>query len=231
MQDNNNNKSTVTRRGFLAAGGACALMVGLGGYGALTQEASTPYVRPPGTESDADLVAHCNRCQRCIQACPYNIIKPLSLGENIIANGTPVLDFDIGYCDWCMLCLEVCPTGALRWGTPTEDSIGVAKVFSDACVAWNWVGCTVCIDECPVEDAIYLDEDDRPVVVEDLCDGCGRCEQVCPTASLRAYDSSVDEKGIVVVSRISAAAELQGAVPGQEVRESEHLPIGGQHEA
>lgn len=223
-------KSMVTRRGFLAAGGACVVMVGIGGYGAVSEEVQTPYVRPPGTESDADLVSRCNRCGRCYQACPYNIISPISLGDSIIAYGTPVLDFSIGYCDWCMLCLEACPTGALRWGTPTESNIGVAKVLSDACVAWNWVGCTVCVDECPVEGAIVLDEQGRPAVNEDLCDGCGRCEQVCPSASLRSYDPSLEEKGIFVVSRLSKVAESNGAILGSLYKEEAHKPRGVSHE-
>lgn len=224
---NQEENSSLTRRGLFAAGGACALMIGLGGFGAVTQQASAAYVRPPGAESDADLVARCNRCQRCLQVCPHNIITPIHLGENIVANGTPTLDFSIGYCDWCMLCLEACPTQALRWETPSEHNIGVAKIFSDACVAWNWVGCTVCVEECPVDNAITLDSQGRPVVNEKLCDGCGRCEQVCPSASLRAYDSAVDEKGIIVVSRASAAAREVGAVPGHRIREGEHIPAGG----
>lgn len=230
-------KSGVSRRGFLAAGGACVLTVGLGGFGALSKDASLCYVRPPGAESNADLVARCNRCQRCLQACPQNIITPLPLGENLIANGTPVLDFSQGYCDWCAesaegspLCIKACLTGALREGTIHEENIGVAKVLSDACVAWNWVGCTICIEECPVEDALFLDDQARPVVNEDLCDGCGRCEQVCPAASLRSYDASLEQKGIFVVARASVAAQGEGAITGMELRQGEHTPNGGSHE-
>ncbi|MEG2628522.1 MAG: 4Fe-4S dicluster domain-containing protein [Raoultibacter sp.] len=208
----------ITRRDFLAAGGVSAALVGVGGFGMVSHQAAAPYVRPPGAQSDADLVARCNRCQRCLQVCPYNIITPVPLVESLIAYGTPTLAFDRGYCDFCMLCTDVCPTGALRYDTPTQANIGVAKVVKDACVAWDWSGCTVCKDACPVEGAITLDDHDRPVVQEDLCDGCGLCEQVCPSASLRAYNATAERKGIIVVSRASVVATTPGAVTSADIR-------------
>lgn len=216
----------MTRRGFLAAGCVSAAMVGLGGFGLATQQADAAYLRPPGMASQADLIARCDRCQRCLQACPYDIITPLSLGESIVGYGTPTLDFMHGYCDFCMLCTEACPTGALRFGAPTESNIGIAKVIKDSCVAWDWTGCTVCMDECPVEGAITLDDHDRPVVHGDLCDGCGRCEEVCPSASLRAYDNTVEEKGIVVVSRTSVVAQSDGPIEGAALREGRYAKGG-----
>ncbi|MEG0322445.1 MAG: 4Fe-4S binding protein, partial [Raoultibacter sp.] len=81
-------------------------------------------------------------------------------------------------------------------------------------------------DECPIEGAITLDDHDRPVVHSDLCDGCGRCEEVCPSASLRAYNNTVEEKGIVVVSRESVAAQTEGPVEGVVVRDGK-LVKGG----
>ena len=208
----------MTRRGFLAAGCVSAAMVGIGGFGVVSRQAEALYVRPPGMESPLDLIARCNRCQRCLQVCPYDIITPVPLGENGIAFGTPTLDFTQGYCDFCMKCTDVCPTGALRYKTPTESNIGIAKVIKDSCVAWEWTGCTVCKDECPVEGAITLDDHDRPVVHSDLCDGCGRCEEVCPTASLRAYNNAAETKGIVVVSRESAVGRIEGPVEGAVLR-------------
>ena len=160
----------------------------------------------------------CNRCQKCVQACPYGIVQPVPLSAAFMATGTPELTFKTGYCDFCMKCVDVCPTGALREGTPSYDDIGVAKVVSDACVAWDWAGCTVCVDECPVEGAITLDEHGRPIVDEDLCDGCGKCELKCPAASLRAYDSSTLEKGIYVVPRNCAVAQREGACTSDEMR-------------
>lgn len=163
------------------------------------------------------LTAACNRCQCCLQACPYGIVTPVPLAASLVAYGTPTLAFEHGYCDFCMQCVDACPTGALSYGGERERDLGVAVVVKDACVAWDWSGCTVCKDKCPVEGAITLDDHDRPVVHPDYCDGCGRCEQVCPSASLRAYDASVEDKGIVVVSRRSVAAHAGGATTSEEL--------------
>ncbi|MFW4356090.1 4Fe-4S dicluster domain-containing protein [Gordonibacter sp. KGMB07426] len=214
----------ITRRGFLAAGAVGAALVGVGGFGAVTGQADQAFVRPPGTTSNVKLVAACNRCDRCLQACPYGIITPAPLSESIVAYGTPTLAFANGFCDFCMKCVDACPTGALSYGGEAERDLGVAVVVKDACVAWDWAGCTVCKDECPVEGAITLDDHDRPVVHPDFCDGCGKCEQVCPSASLRAYDASVAEKGIVVVSRASEAAQLLGAVMSAELEAGRTAP-------
>lgn len=208
---------TISRRGFLAAGAVGAAMVGVGGFGAVTKQADAAFVRPPGAASGAEVVAACDRCDRCLQACPYGIVSPVPLAESLVAYGTPLLSFRNGHCDFCMKCVEACPTGALSFGGANERDLGVAVVVKDACVAWEWAGCTVCKDECPVEGAITLDERDRPVVHADYCDGCGKCEQVCPSSSLRAYDASVSERGIVVVSRASLAARTEGAVSSGEL--------------
>lgn len=207
----------VTRRQFCLAGGAAAVVAGLGGGGVLArQNAQAVYLRPPGAESEAHLLAHCDRCQRCVQACPYNLVQPRPLSWDFPTVGTPELIFKEGYCDFCMLCVDVCPTGALSYEAPTAENIGVAKLISDACVAWDWGGCTVCADVCPVENALTLDERGRPHVDETLCDGCGLCELECPAPSLRAYDASTVAKGIYVVSRESEAAALPGALTSAE---------------
>ncbi len=208
----------MSRRQFVMAGAAGAVLVGAGGLGAFARDtAQAAYLRPPGAEDEAHLLARCDRCQRCVQACPYDLVQPRPLTWDFPAVGTPELIYKDGYCDFCMKCVEACPTGALSWDAPSAANIGVAKVVSDACVAWDWGGCTVCADRCPVEGAITLDDRGRPHVDEVLCDGCGLCEMVCPAPSLRAYDASTAEKGIYVVSRQSAAAAVPGALTSAEL--------------
>lgn len=215
---------SISRRGFLAAGTVGAMLVGLGGWGAVSRQADEAYVRPPGAVSNAGLVSSCNRCGRCMQACPYGIVTPVPLSESFVAYGTPTIVFMNGSCDFCMRCTEVCPTGAITFGGASERDLGVAVVVKDACVAWDWAGCTVCHDICPVQGAITLDEQERPVVHADYCDGCGRCENACPSASLRAYNLHVSDKGIVVVSRASAASQSTNALDSELLAASRKVP-------
>lgn len=194
----------ILRRDLLAAGAVGTAFVCLGAAGVAFGKEDGSRVLPPGAGSPRDLLALCNRCGRCIQACPQRVVVPTPLSKGVVAYGTPELVFDLGYCDFCMKCVDACPTGALAYGRPSEHDIGVAVVLKEACIAWNWSGCTVCYDECPVEGAISLDDLARPSVQEGLCTGCGKCELACPAASLRAYDAAVADKGIVVVSHENA---------------------------
>ena len=227
----------VTRRGFLAAGAVGAALVGVGGFGAVSGQAQAAFVRPPGAASASELVAACNRCGKCYQACPYGIVSPVPLADGLVTYGTPELVFEHGACDFCMKCVDACPTGALSWGVPAERDCGVAVVVRDACVAWDWMGCTLCHDRCPVEGAITLDATNRPVVHADVCDGCGVCENVCPSASVRAYNAGAAEKGIVVVSRASVtaaaafAAGAEGAaLAGDDVESGRKVAVGAGEE-
>lgn len=218
------NKTDISRRQFCIAGGAAAVLVGTGVCGHLAREnAHAVYLRPPGAESEGSLLAKCDRCQRCVQACPYNLVQPRPLSLDFPTVGTPEIVYKSGYCDFCMKCVEVCPTGALTMDAPTANNIGVAKVISDACVAWDWGGCTICADVCPVDGAITLDDRGRPHVDELLCDGCGLCETECPAPSLRAYNSAAAEKGIYVVSRQSEAASKKGAITSQQFEETRNI--------
>lgn len=207
----------ISRRGFVAAGVAGAALVGLGGFGAVTGQADVALVRPPGAADGARFAALCNRCGKCYQACPYEIVSQAPLSRGLVSYGTPELAFERGACDFCMKCVDTCPTGALSTGVDAERDCGIAVVVRDACVAWNWMGCTLCHDKCPVEGAITLDSQNRPVVHADVCDGCGICENVCPSASVRAYNADAASLGIVVVSRASetAASAFRSGAAGE----------------
>ena len=49
------------------------------------------------------------------------------------------------------------------------------------------VGCSVCVDDCPV-GAITLKDDQKAIINEDECIRCGRCHDVCSQEAVR-HDS------------------------------------------
>jgi ferredoxin-type protein NapG len=187
----------LTRRTFLSA--AAAVCVSPDSLFADNKEDTL--LRPPGALSENSFLAKCNRCQKCVQICPTNIIIPASFEHGLLKANTPVISFKRSYCNSCLKCSEICPTGALQPVTKETLDIGLAVIIEKDCVAWDWTGCTVCVDNCPTK-AICLDEYKRPVIIPEKCNGCGICELKCPSISLR---SSILGKGIIVRKRPSDA--------------------------
>lgn len=199
MSDHTDNQEKASgqapRRAVLVAAGQVGAMFALGGLLKL-ERGRAEFIRPPGTLDEADLLARCVKCRRCLDVCPQDVLRGVRLSESFAAFDTPRLDFDLGVCDFCMECVAVCPTGALH-PTPVETvRLGVAVVDHDKCVAWNWGGCTRCYSQCPY-DAIHLDEQRRPVVDAAACTGCGVCENACDRSAKR-WDNSQSGKGITV---------------------------------
>lgn len=190
-------KEQINRRDFLKGFGAVAAVVSFGGaWKVLDKDKS--FLRPPGAVAEREFLALCMRCQKCVGVCPAKIVLPLTLSKNVMAGGTPSLYFERGYCDSCMECTKVCPTGALKPIDKEQVKIGIAQVNKKACIAWQWMGCIKCADECPF-GAITMDNKQRPVVDEKKCNGCGLCEKICPSGSLRSYAAQTEGKGIKVV--------------------------------
>lgn len=190
-------KEPVNRRDFLKGLGAAAAVAGFGGILKVLTE-DKEFLRPPGAVAEDDFLALCMRCQKCVGVCPTRVVLPLTISKSIVAGGTPTLHFDKGYCDSCMECTLVCPSGALEPIAKEQVKIGIAQINKDTCIAWQWMGCVKCTDACPYA-AITLDSRQRPVVDAQKCNGCGLCEQICPSGSLRSYSAQAQGKGIVVV--------------------------------
>ena len=186
----------LPRRALLVLGGQAAVVVALGGLVRLFGGRST-FVRPPGAPTDGALLSRCIKCQKCQEVCPTGVVVSVLTAEDAPAAGTPRLDFRSGYCNLCLKCIDVCPTGVLRPTTKEAVRLGVAEIDKERCVAWAWKGCTECSEKCPYE-AITLDSSRRPIIDLSKCNGCGLCEYVCPSSSLRAYTRSRG-KGIIVV--------------------------------
>ena len=188
--------STLTRRQFIK-------LAGLTGLGASLASAVRVFtvdsviIRPPGARPEMELLSRCLKCQKCEQVCPQNVIASVLITESLLGAGTPKLNFDLGYCDCCGACADVCPTNVIEPFEKNSIHLGVAQIDKTKCVAWEWGGCIKCYQECPIK-AITLDEKQRPVVDETHCDGCGKCQFICPAPSLRSY-SHGGGKGIVII--------------------------------
>lgn len=153
------------------------------------------FLRPPGSLTEEEFISKCIKCYRCVQVCETGIIQPLSLSESILGVNTPTISYKKSYCNLCMRCVDICPTGAIEDISEDQVRIGLAKIVKDSCIAWDWESCDKCLKICKPK-AIYLDEQSRPHIIDNKCNGCGECELICPSLSLRY--NSIKTKGVIV---------------------------------
>ncbi len=155
-------------------------------------------IRPPGALSEAQFLGRCVRCGECMQVCIGNALHPALTEAGIEGLFTPRLIPRIGYCEYnCTLCGQVCPTGAIqRLPANTKQTTVIGRAFIDRnrCLPFaKGVPCIVCEELCPTpQKAIGFREVSvqnefgqtvrlkQPYVIDDLCIGCGICENKCP---------------------------------------------------
>ncbi|MDR0468046.1 MAG: ferredoxin-type protein NapG [Campylobacteraceae bacterium] len=162
-------------------------------------------LRPPGAKSEEEFLKSCIRCGLCVEACPFNTLKLAKVGEKMVI-GTPYFIPREIPCEMCVdiPCVPVCPTQALDpllVSTLKDDrrvldinmsKMGVAIVDQESCLAYLGLRREFCYRACPLIDkAINIEykHNERtgkhatflPIVHNDICTGCGKCEKVCPT--------------------------------------------------
>jgi len=137
--------------------------------------------RPPHAVPESEFMVGCTKCDACLQACPPHAIFRTPESEGILA-GLPIIDASAQPCLMCddMPCVSACEAGVLRMDAPV--AMGIAKIDSVTCLAFQGTVCTVCVEHCPVEGAITM-EAGRPIINSESCTGCGVCLYVCPAPS------------------------------------------------
>lgn len=194
-------RGPLTRRQVLL--GAAALAAGVtAGACMRPQAALADVLRPPGALTEADFMARCIRCERCVSVCPEKVLRPLGVEKGMAQARTPELTFDAGSCTFCDECRKVCPTAAIGVVdpyAPEQGRIGVAVIHENRCLAFPQTeSCGVCVDACPY-DALSFDEFRQPVVDIHACNGCGECVRICPAnVSMSFAGGSV--RGVEVVT-------------------------------
>ena len=193
-------KPSLTRRNVLVGTAGVLVLVALGGGAKAAFGSGSESLRPPGAQDEWAFLGACIKCDRCRSVCPHSCIAPMTVSEGFVAARSPKLDFTLGYCDFCdgeYLCHTVCPTDAFAAFDERTDQIGVAVINKDECLAYDAVpACEKCVDACPY-GAILLTESGRPIVIPETCNGCGLCEHICPSTSLRSY-TGTGLRGIMV---------------------------------
>lgn len=203
----------------MGIGGAAGLLA-LGGLKALPAD---ELVRPPGGRDEDRLMARCVRCERCIEACPMQALRPARIEEGIVAARTPTVNFDDSWCTFCgkdndghPLCVQACKTGALKLdegATFHSAPLGRAYIERDWCLAWaRRNGCRECYIACRGSyRAIEIDEYQRPVVIAEKCVGCGECQHACISLdSPHAVEGATSRAIVVIAGRAANRAADSG---------------------
>lgn len=149
----------------------------------------TPLV-PPGAKSVKNFYDKCTACQLCVSNCPNGVLKTGSMLQ-------PYMSYADGYCrPECNVCGTLCPAGAIAPLAEFEKlsiSWGTAHVTHEECLQSKGVKCLNCMRHCPVGAirTVSVTGDDGtkmllPVVNEELCIGCGACENLCPVRPVSA---------------------------------------------
>lgn len=140
-------------------------------------------LRPPGAVEESQFISLCTRCDECIKVCPHNCIR---YDDSDTGKGAAIIVAKEAACRLCpdLPCIKACATGALQPVDNIKDlKIGVAVIEKARCLDYveeQFSRCQQCYRQCPFPDeAIYIDEDSRPVIRGEKCVGCGICENVC----------------------------------------------------
>ncbi len=104
-------------------------------------QAAERWIRPPFAADELKLLLACTRCNACIEACPHQVVFPLSarLGAKVV--GTPALDLLNKACHLCedWPCVTACETDALQLPErlKAEDVDRQANEGADVRIATN----------------------------------------------------------------------------------------------
>ncbi len=153
------------------------------------------WIRPPYAADELEFLLSCTRCDACIEACPHEVIFPLSATLGARVAGTPALDLLNKGCHLCndWPCVNACEKEALVFPVMDDDGneddqqveakpiplpkLAVVSINPKTCFPYSGPECGAC-NWCPVEGALVWDQQ-RPSINEEKCVGCGLCREFC----------------------------------------------------
>jgi polyferredoxin len=187
----------MPERRVLMGGMAAGLLLAIPARFRLPEKQSR-LLRPPGVRNEEEFLERCVRCGECMKVCLKNALYPAAYQAGIEGIYTPLVIPRLGYCEYnCTLCGQVCPTGAIPRLTveaKRREVIGKAVFDKNHCLPFaKKIDCIVCEEHCPIPSKAIRSREmevtgpdgvrrriKEPYVVEEICNGCGICENVCP---------------------------------------------------
>jgi len=136
------------------------------------------WIRPPFALDELEFLLACTRCDKCIEACPHDVIfkLPSRLGAQVI--GTPAMDLLNKACHLCndWPCVQACEPEALIYPEQESD-----EVESSPCIAHVEINTQTCLPylgpECGACESSW--DMTKPYIDPELCTGCGLCREAC----------------------------------------------------
>ncbi|MFC1748672.1 ferredoxin-type protein NapG [Pseudomonadota bacterium] len=240
----------LSRRRFLqnvarAACSASLLGVGVGLYGQQAQARPAWAIRPPGALNEDEFLGACLRCGLCVRDCPYDALRLADLLDPIPL-GTPYFKARETPCEMCedIPCVAACPSGSLDKGLTNIDdaNMGIAVVVDqENCIAYQGLRCEVCYNICPLQGkSIRIERQSNrrgtgharfvPVVYEEHCTGCGKCEYACviDKPAIKVLPPSLARGDLGKHYRLGWQEKQKagGSLIGDEPEHEYHMPEG-----
>ncbi|WP_072011961.1 ferredoxin-type protein NapF [Trabulsiella guamensis] len=141
---------------------------------------AVPAIRPPWSGGEADFLARCTRCDRCVEHCETGVL-------NRGSGGYPTIDFLRGECSFCYACAKACPESLFlpRHTRAWELTITIGE----RCLAQQSIDCRHCQDSCDASAIVFrpgMRGIWQPELNQQTCNGCGACVTRCPVNAITA---------------------------------------------
>lgn len=141
------------------------------------------WLRPPFVEDETQFLLACTRCDKCIEACPHEVLFRLPARYGTQVADTPALDLRNGGCHLCAdwPCVAACESEALRLpeGPAPAPKLARVAVDTESCLAYLGPECGACAHVCPIPGALIWEAGLRPLIDPDRCTGCALCREAC----------------------------------------------------
>lgn len=180
-------EAALERRDFFRLGARKTAEIAYRLAGETAAARAANWLRPPFAVDELDFLLACTRCDKCIAACPHDVLFKLPGRLGPRAAGTPAMDLLNRGCHLCQdwPCVAACEPDALKLPEqgegrpPARAKLARVEIDRDTCLPYAGPECGACAHSCPVPGALEWEDGRRPVIKQESCTGCALCREAC----------------------------------------------------